>query len=325
MKFDYIIGNPPYADGKGVKNLHLECVNYCVDMFNDKMVIVMPIIFLKQSNAKINKFKKAFDSSLIEVTEYKSTIFEGTTMPNIGVYVFNKGKKADDKINIYYLGKHTLSLSSLLDGIYDKTTNDILSYLETSKDYSKHIYTAVDKKKLKYCYNLILKERLPKQKRYKNLIHVENPSYIVCNGANGRMTGTYFTPKTNFICEGTDNMIEKMVERGGAVAIILFFNSLKEAENCKKAMMRPLLRFACYIAQVGQNMRYRVYKYIPNIDWQNPKCLTDEGILEMCGCSPDVAKEYAAYAKEYVETRDKEIQNKKKRKCENFLEGYQLV
>ena len=50
MKFDYIIGNPPYADGKGVKNLHLECVNYCVDMFNDKMVIVMPITFLKKSN-----------------------------------------------------------------------------------------------------------------------------------------------------------------------------------------------------------------------------------------------------------------------------------
>ena len=274
----------------------------------------MPITFLKQSNTKINKFKKTFDSSLIEVTEYKSTIFEGTIMPNVGVYVFDKSKKADDKINIHYLGKHTLSLSSLLDGIYDKTTNDILSYLETSKDYSKHIYTSVDKKKLKYCYNLILKERLPKQKRYKNLIHVENPSYIVCNGANGSMTGTYFTPKTNFICEGTDNMIEKMVERGGAVATILFFNSLKEAENCKKAMMRPLLRFACYIAQFGQNMRYGVYKYIPNIDWENPKCLTDEGILEMCGCSSDVAKEYAAYAKEYVETRDKEIQNKKKRK-----------
>lgn len=314
MKFDYIIGNPPYADGKGIKNLHLECVNYCVGMFNNKMVIVMPITFLKQSNTKINKFKKAFDSSLIEVTEYKSTIFEGTTMPNIGIYVFNKSKKADDKINIHYLGKHTLTLSSLLDGIYDKTTNDILSYLETSKEYSKHIYTSVDKKKLKYCYNLILKERLPKQKRYKNLIHVENPSYIVCNGANGSMTGTYFTPKTNFICEGTDNMIEKMVERGGAVATILFFNSLKEAENCKKAMMRPLLRFACYIAQFGQNMRYGVYKYIPNIDWENPKCLTDEGILEMCGCSSGVAKEYAAYAKEYVETRDKEIQNKKKRK-----------
>ena len=314
MKFDYIIGNPPYADGKGVKNLHLECVNYCVDMFNNKMVIVMPITFLKQSNTKINKFKKAFDSSLIEVTEYKSTIFEGTTMPNIGVYVFDKSKKADDKINIHYLRKHTLTLSSLLDGIYDKTTNDILSYLETGKEYSKHIYTAVDKKKLKYCYNLILKERLPKQKRYKNLIHVENPSYIVCNGANGSMTGTYFTPNTNFICEGTDNMVEKMVERGGTVATILFFNSLKEAENCKKAMMRPLLRFACYIAQFGQNMRYGVYKYIPNIDWENPKCLTDEGILEMCGCSPNVAKEYATYAKEYVETRDKEIQNKKKRK-----------
>ena len=58
----------------------------------------------------------------------------------------------------------------------------------------------------------------------------------------------------------------------------------------------------------------KTYKYIPAINWENERCLTDAGILEMCGCPKDKAKEYAKYVKNYVENRDKEIENKKKRK-----------
>lgn len=34
----------------------------------------------------------------------------------------------------------------------------------------------------------------------------------------------------------------------------------------------------------------------------------------MCGCPLDKAKEYAEYVKNYVETRDKEIESRKKGK-----------
>lgn len=128
------------------------------------------------------------------------------------------------------------------------------------------------------------------------------------------MTGTYFTDNTNIICEGTDNLINSLIARGGGVATLLYFNSLKAAINCKNAMNRPLLRFTCFISQIDQNMKGRVYKYIPAIDWEDERCLTDEGLLEMCGCPKDKAKEYAEYVKNYVEERDKEIENKKKRK-----------
>ena len=31
-------------------------------------------------------------------------------------------------------------------------------------------------------------------------------------------------------------------------------------------------------------------KYIPDIDWSDPRVVTDEGLLEVCGCPKDKAK-----------------------------------
>ena len=63
----------------------------------------------------------------------------------------------------------------------------------------------------------------------------------------------------------------------------------------------------------------RVYKYVPAIDWEDERCLTDEGLLEMCGCPKDKAKEYAEYVKNYVEERDKEFESRKKLKLKICL------
>ena len=94
---------------------------------------------------------------------------------------------------------------------------------------------------------------------------------------------------------------------------ILIFNSVNAAENCKLSLQNYLLRFTCYKTQKDQSMGNKVYKYIPSIDWGDERCLTDEGLLEMCGCPKDKAKEYAKYVKNYVEERDKEIENRKKK------------
>ena len=317
MKFDYIVGNPPYDDGiaKGaVKNLHLECVKLCLNSFNKKMIIVMPIKFIQNDGEKVEKYKKPFDESLISVTEYDSSIFEGTGMPNVAVYLFDRNKKTTDTIKINYLEGTTTIVNSLLDNKYDETTTKILSYLETDKDFMNWLYLGADKNNLKYCYEKQINKKLFNLKRFKNIIHTTNPSYVICNAANGGMTGTYFTDNTNIICEGTDNLINSLITRGGGVATLLYFNSLKAAINCKNAMNRPLLRFTCFISQIDQNMKGRVYKYIPNIDWEDSRCLTDEGLLEMCGCPSDKAKEYAEYVKDYVETQDKEIESIKKGK-----------
>ena len=318
MKFDYIVGNPPYDDGiaKGaVKNLHLECVKLCLNSFNKKMIIVMPIKFIQNDGEKVEKYKKPFDESLISVTEYDSSIFEGTGMPNVAVYLFDRNKKTTDTIKINYLGGTTTIVNSLLDNKYDERTTKILSYLEADKDFMNWLYLGADKNNLKDCYEKQINKKLFNLKRFKNIIHTTNPSYVICSAANGGMTGTYFTDNTNIICEGTYNLINSLITRGGGVATLLYFNSLKAAVNCKNAMNRPLLRFTCFISQIDQNMKGRVYKYIPAIDWEDSKCTTDEGLLEMCGCPKDKAKEYAEYVKNYVEERDKEFESRKLKIC----------
>ena len=51
-------------------------------------------------------------------------------------------------------------------------------------------------------------------------------------------------------------------------------------------------------------MKSRVYKYIPNINWEDSRTKTDEGILQMCGCIK-LCKEYADYCKKIIEEVDK--------------------
>ena len=137
---------------------------------------------------------------------------------------------------------------------------------------------------------------------------------MITNTANGGMNGTFMSSKVGLIFNNVDDLIRLFLERlvcSGYTIIIL--NSIKSAENCKKALQNPLLRFTCYKTQQDQHMGInKVYKYVPAIDWEDERCLTDEGLLEMCGCPKDKAKEYAEYVKNYVEERDKELESKKR-------------
>ena len=80
--------------------------------------------------------------------------------------------------------------------------------------------------------------------------------------------------------------------------------SVKYLNNLLEAFKRPLLRFTLAKLQDSQCMTIRCYKYIPDIDWENPKTSTDEGILELCGCSKTEAKAFAKYCKNFMDNFD---------------------
>jgi len=132
----------------------------------------------------------------------------------------------------------------------------------------------------------------------------DNKIYLTVSGANGLMNCQYYTSKLGDIISSKKNMITYLKERGGKVCHYMWFNNKLEAENCKNAMLRPLLRFPLKL-QTSQKMPLYVYKYIPDIDWSDPRVVTDEGLLEVCGCPKDKAKEYAEYCKKYMEEFDK--------------------
>ena len=86
------------------------------------------------------------------------------------------------------------------------------------------------------------------------------------------------------------------------------------AENCKKAMNNPILRMFLLKTQTTQSLTTLCYQYVPNIDWSDPRVVTDEGLLEVCGCSKDKCKEYAEYCRKYMKEFDKQHQSKKNKK-----------
>lgn len=301
--------NPPYGSVGG-DTIHLKFVDKCLD-FASTQVVVMPFKFVTKTHHKpAKKFKEKFSPYLSEVEEVDSKCFIGTAMYNVGIYVF--GDKTQN-IDIKYVNSQNETIPSLLDKseftVYEK---EIISYLE--KQGPQEIVWAGGNRKLKSELQKIAvenhKDFLKKKiiDSCKNLKQQLNTykSGLIVNNSNGKMNGKAFTLISGQIFNSYKEFENFFIERNVANGYnVILFNSAKAAENCKIALQRPLLRFTIYRSQDDQNMATRVYKYIPNIDWSDDRVKTDEGLLQVCGCPADKAKEYAEYCKKIIEEVDK--------------------
>ena len=309
MKFDICLMNPPYGSVGG-DTIHLKFVDKCLD-FASTQVVVMPFKFVTKIYHKpAKKFKEKFSPYLSEVEEIDSKCFIGTAMYNVGIYVF--GYKTQN-IDIKYVNSQNETLTSLLDKseftVYEK---EIISYLENQGP--QEIVWAGGNRKLKSeLQNIAVenhKDFLNKKiiDSCKNLKQQLNTykSGLIVNNSNGKMNGKAFTSISGQIFNSYKEFENFFIERNVANGYnVILFNSAKAAENCKIALQNPLLRFTIYRSQDDQNMAWRVYKYIPNIDWSDDRVKTDEGLLQVCGCPADKAKEYAEYCKKIIEEVDK--------------------
>ena len=138
-----------------------------------------------------------------------------------------------------------------------------------------------------------------------NLIKRGKTIFLTANSANGGMNGTFFSKTVGKIFTNIEDLKNNFKERKGAVCNIMLFDTFKAAENCRDAMKRPLLRFALYRTQDDQNLRKKCFAYIPDINWEDSRVKTDEGLLEVCGCPKDKCKEYADYCRKVIEEVDK--------------------
>ena len=300
--------NPPYGSVGG-DTIHLKFVDKCLD-FASTQVVVMPFKFVTKIYHKpAKKFKEKFSPYLSEVEEIDSKCFIGTAMYNVGIYVF--GYKTQN-IDIKYVNSQNETLPSLLDKseftVYEK---EIIQYLE--KQGPQEIVWAGGNRKLKSELQKISveshKDFLKKKiidscKNLKQQLNTYKSGLIVSN-SNGGMNGKAFSSKSGQIFNSYKEFENFFIERNIANGYnVILFNSAKAAENCKIALQNPLLRFTIYRSQDDQNMSHRVYKYIPNIDWSDDRVKTDEGLLQVCGCPADKAKEYAEYCKKIIEEVD---------------------
>ena len=318
-KFDFIIGNPPFGSVGG-DTLHLKCLDMVYDKFIKKMLIIMPWGFVTKDTRSFKKYQIKFAPKLQYVKEVAGNNFEGTHMPSAAIYEFTN-EETEMTILEDILGIKTKKSDLTNISLFTPYEEEIIKYLE-SQGQQLIVWAGGHDHCTKRSLNKegIFDEKLIKKlmnesiiKNSQHLYQYNSKTFLITNKANGGMNGTFMSSKVGLIFNNVDDLIRLLIERSVASGYnIILLNSKQSAENCKTALKNPLLRFTCYKTQIDQSMTInKVYKYVPAIDWEDERCLTDEGILEICGCPKDKAKEYAEYVKNYVEKQDKEIKNAK--------------
>ena len=297
MKFDICLMNPPYGSKTQhtSPHLHLQFVESTLNITN-KLVAVFPNRIAFSSSKEYDNFKKVFDDRLEEIEEIDSNVFTGTVMPNVGIFKFIE--KRNSNITIIPLVGAVEEVSSLFDkgNKFNSYEDNIFNLCKTDEpNFNPFRPLGKDKNEnlSEYCDKYI-------SKRWK-----DNNVFLITNLANGGMNGTFISSAVGQICKNKNELKSLMLKRRGACCTIMSFKSIKAANNCKTALQNNVLRFLLYRLQDDQNMTKRVYVCVPNIDWSDDRVKTDEGLLQVCGCPADKAKEYAEYCKKIIEEVDK--------------------
>ena len=311
MKFDYIVGNPPFGSVGG-DTLHLKCLDMVYDKFIKKMLIIMPWGFVTKDTRSFKKYQIKFAPKLQYVKEIAGNNFEGTCMPSAAIYEFTN--EETESTILEDLSGNKSEKSDLTNiSLFTTYEEEIIKYLE-SKGSQLTINTGnVDKRKKELvgmtdneCYKYLLNKLINNCLSLKeNLANLYN-SGIICSRANGGMNGKYFSSQSGQVYNTYNDFEKYFIDKFASIGYaVILHKSNKAAENCKVALQNSLLRFILYKTQIDQNIYITHYKYVPAIDWEDERCLSDEGLLEMCGCPKDKAKEYAEYCKKIIDKVDK--------------------
>lgn len=324
-KFDYIVGNPPFGCTGG-DTLHLRCIDKVYDLFTKKMLMIMPFGFVTKDTSSFKKFQIKFRNKLQYVKEVNGNNFEGTCMFSVGIYEFNNeetenviiedlnGKK-QIKSDLTNISQFTSYEENIIKFLTNNNCQKIIGDCGRLNSWKSQVKNLLGDAYKNTLINIITST--PAFKKLKYEYDKKDKLFgLLVNRANGAINGKYLSSNNGQIFSSYNEFVNYFYNNPLGIGYnCLLFDSLLGAKNCKMVLQNSLLRFICYKTQIDQNMvASRMYKYVPAIDWEDERCLTDEGLLEMCGCPKDKAKEYAEYVKNYVEERDKEFENRKKRK-----------
>lgn len=292
MHFDICLMNPPYG-----QSIHYVFTAKTL-LYADKVISIMPNSIIKRDSKHFKKFKEVYNNRLYKVEEISSNIFDDTTMQNVAIYSFNEHT---DNIIISYLDN---KVENIEGGILNK---DFSGFTDYEKEIFKYVYN--DKPNIiEGTHGLNGKSIKKDIIGYINKIFTklpDNKAYLIVNAANGEMDARYFSSLVGQIFDNKEDLKNYILNRGGVAIHYMWFDSILAAENVKDAMNRTLLRFSLMKLQSDQHLTpSKHYKYIPNINWEDPHVTTDEGLLEVCGCPKDKAKEYAEYCRKKMEEFD---------------------
>ena len=276
MKFDIIVGNPPYGvDKKGSSRfLHLKIMNTALKFCTDKLVFIMPSkpITYQLNDEWYNMFKNAVCNRIDVVGK---DVFKGTNMDNTAIYYCDRNdnsenycKKFDVDKNIYYSidnKEHRL----LIDKLGDFEHIDIFLYWD---DRSGEKY--IEKIKDGYYLNVNCAGVKPGQGEVKWLSSILEKVGVL----------------------NKEEEIDELNKRN-RINIIKCLNK-EYGENLKNLMSNGLvLRYGLWLTQTNQGIYHPQFKYIPNLDYTNIH--SDEELLSSCGFTPDEIEKTMDYLRHF--------------------------
>ena len=291
MKFDIIVGNPPYGDRskKSSALLHLQIMRTVLDFCTDKMCFIMPSKPITQQLDKdgiwYNMFKNAVCTDVITV---KKGTFANTTMDDTAIYYIDKkpGAKFSKKFNV----------DDALYNIIDKKEHhlfiDKMSEFEPLKLFTTFTtYTENDPK-----INSTIK-KMDSSKFYLNTNRAgkkpEQP------GETKLLSG-----KLEEIGVLTKDEEIEFIKVHNSEKNLIECPTREYGENLKNLMVSGrVLRYSLWLMQTNQHIYQAQYKYIPDIKYDDVH--NDEELLKVCKFSNEEIDQMIKYLNSFDFTRNR--------------------
>ena len=281
MKFDIVIGNPPY--GFRTEYTHLKIMKTVLPLCKDKLTFIMPskpiIQQLDNDNIWMRMFKEAVCTDIQTV---KKGTFENTNMDATAIYY------CDRKIND--TEKYCKKLD-VEDVLYSSISDEGRLFMDKFQEFYN--------KGNKSIKPFIGWDRRNKEKYTKR---IKPGHYYLSVNRAGTKPGM-----------GIPIWISGELEKLG---ILDSYNEISDLENRTKQInildcpneqygknLKTLmtdcfvLRYGLWLQQVNQEMKKRVFKYVPAIDYTEID--TDEKLLSVCGFSDTEIKKILYYLKNF--------------------------
>ena len=275
MKFDIIVGNPPY--GMRTDYIHLMIMNTALKFCTDKLVFIMPSkpITKQLSSEWYNMFKNAV-CNRVEVMD--KGVFKGTNMDNTSIFYCDRNDKPEN-----YCKK--LDVDKVIYNMIDSDAHRLFLKMfdEIEQMYITIPYGSKENKD-KEIENVYIKTK-------------EDKFYLNVNRAGGFgakwLSGTL--EKVDILTK--DDEIE-FSKKHTKKKNIIECPTKEYGYNLKNLMVNGLvLRYALWLTQRNQNIANPQFKYVPDLDYTNIH--TDEELLSVCGFTPEEIEKMMDYLKHF--------------------------
>ena len=276
MKFDIVVGNPPY-EYKGAGTLHLKIMKTVLDFCTDKLTFIMPSKPITQQLDREGNWYKMFKSAVCtDVTTVKKGTFANTNMDDTAIYYIDRkpGAIFSDKFEV------DNKIYNAINNEAHKLFIDKLSKIKSYKIYA-NLHDATE----------------PSIQRAKKSIK-DGYYYLNVNRANGLCGGKLISGTLVDIGILTAQEELKFLETRTEVLNIIKCPTKEYGENLKNLMINgKVLRYGLWLTQTNQNIYTAQFRYVPDVDYTTID--TDEKLLKVCGFTSDEIVQVMKYLNDF--------------------------